>query len=280
MAPYGAHWRNLRRISTIEILSSHRLKLLAPMRSGEVKIMIQRLYKLCGWSSSEVELKPLMYAVAMNVMTRGIFGKRYYGVEEGKDFREMMEKMMRLFNDACIGDMIPCLRWLDWWKERRLRKFDVERGVLLRELVKEHKEKMKTKMEKDNGEEECKVVKPLIQAKTEIHNHVGCKRLLQESDLIHLPYLRCIINETLRMYPPAPFLVPHESSEDCIVGGYHIRRGLAIRVIGLTIGSIIQCFELERIDDELVDMTKAAGFNMQKGKPLRAMVRPRLAMRK
>ncbi|XP_010692664.1 cytochrome P450 81Q32 [Beta vulgaris subsp. vulgaris] len=385
-APYGPHWRNLRRITTVEILSSNRLKSLAGIRSEEVKLMIQRLRELCGSSSSsEVVLKPLVYDVSMNVMTRMIFGKRYYGVEgenNGEKFREMLAKMLTLFNDACIGDMIPCLRWLDWWKEGRLRKFDVERRMIMKELIEEHKEKMMMVVE--DGNEEFKV-KPLIQillrlqelepeyyndeiifgiildlligssdtsaetiewalslllnhpqvlnkAKHEIHNHVGYERLLNESDLNHLPYLRCIINETLRMYPPAPNLVPHESSENCMVGGYHIPRGtmlqinlwaiqnnpniwddpttfrperfegveghkigykmmpfgsgrrscpgegLASRVVGLTLGSIIQCFELDKINFMLVDMTKAVGFNLQKAEPLRALVRPCPAM--
>ncbi|KAJ9560131.1 hypothetical protein OSB04_005291 [Centaurea solstitialis] len=55
-------------------------------------------------------------------------------------------------------------------------------------------------------------------ARNEIDLHVGKYRLVEESDIANLPYLRCILNETLRLYPPAPLLVPHESSEDTIVG--------------------------------------------------------------
>lgn len=64
--------------------------------------------------------------------------------------------------------------------------------------------------------------KVLKKAKTEIVNLVGDERLVEESDMIKLPYLCCIINETLRMYPPAPLLVPHQSSEECFVEGYRI----------------------------------------------------------
>ncbi|KAM3272438.1 hypothetical protein ACQJBY_042529 [Aegilops geniculata] len=72
----------------------------------------------------------------------------------------------------------------------------------------------------------------LAKAKAEIDAVVGTSRLIQESDLEVLPYLRCIIIETLRLYPLAPNLVPHEASRDCTVtsGQYFIARGTMVLV--------------------------------------------------
>ncbi len=70
----------------------------------------------------------------------------------------------------------------------------------------------------------------LKKVKAEIDSQVGCGRLLNDSDFAKLPYLRCVINETLRLYPPQPLLLPHFSSEDCIVGGFHIPRGTILLV--------------------------------------------------
>nr|UUY85543.1 camptothecin hydroxylase [Camptotheca acuminata] len=66
--------------------------------------------------------------------------------------------------------------------------------------------------------------------RAEIDDHVGHGRLLDDSDLVKLPYLRCIINETLRLYPPTPLLLPHCSSVDCTVGGYEIPQGTILWV--------------------------------------------------
>ncbi|XP_057490154.1 cytochrome P450 81C13-like [Actinidia eriantha] len=66
--------------------------------------------------------------------------------------------------------------------------------------------------------------------RAEIDTQVGHSRLLDESDLANLPYLHCVINETLRLYPPVPLLLPHYSSEDCTVGGYVIPRGTTLFV--------------------------------------------------
>ena len=72
-------------------------------------------------------------------------------------------------------------------------------------------------------------------AAAEIISTVGTTRLLQEPNLANLPYLLGIVAETLRLYPLAPNLIPHEASSDLTVaagGGGHaiIRRGTVVLV--------------------------------------------------
>lgn len=169
--------------------------------------------------------------------------------------------------------------------------------------------------------------------KSEIDANVPEDRLLDEQDLPKLRYLQNVITETLRLYPPVPFLIPHQSSEDCKVGGYDIPKGtmllvnlwaihrdsrlwdepekfkperheaarkeegafmlpfgagrrkcpgggIATKVLGLALGTMIQGFEWERVSEELVDMTEGTGFSIPKVKPLEAVCKPREAMMK
>ncbi|KAK9073162.1 hypothetical protein SSX86_007486 [Deinandra increscens subsp. villosa] len=166
--------------------------------------------------------------------------------------------------------------------------------------------------------------------KNEIHTHVGSHRLLQESDLDKLNYLQNVVNESLRLYPTLPLLLPRETSNDITIRGYLVPRGtmlmvnawavqrdpilwdepdkfmperfdsqddniykllafgvgrrgcpgtnLGYRILGLTLGTLIQAFECEKTGVEEIDMTALYGVSMVKLKPLQALCTPRSNM--
>ena len=66
--------------------------------------------------------------------------------------------------------------------------------------------------------------------RAEIDTKVGTARMVEESDITNLPYLQCVVKETLRLCPVAPIIPAHEAMEDCTVGGFDVRRGTMILV--------------------------------------------------
>ncbi|CAL4905584.1 unnamed protein product [Urochloa decumbens] len=66
--------------------------------------------------------------------------------------------------------------------------------------------------------------------RTEIDANVGTGELVEESDITNLPYLQCVVKETLRLCPVAPVIPAHEAMEDCTVGGFDVRRGTMVLV--------------------------------------------------
>ncbi|CAM8981172.1 unnamed protein product [Rhodiola kirilowii] len=70
----------------------------------------------------------------------------------------------------------------------------------------------------------------LKKARSEIDTMISSGRLVDEADLPKLTYLQAIVNETFRMCPAAPLLVPHYSSAECTIQGFHIPRGTMLFV--------------------------------------------------
>ncbi|KAF7019154.1 hypothetical protein CFC21_032358 [Triticum aestivum] len=167
----------------------------------------------------------------------------------------------------------------------------------------------------------------MAKARAETDAVVGTGRLVDESDLANLPYLQCVVKETLRLFPVGPIIPAHEAMEDCTVGGFRVRRGtmilvnawaihrdasvwdapdefmperflgrdtvttpmlpfglgrrrcpgegLAMRLVGLTLATLVQCFEWDVGQGDAIDMAEGGGLSMPMATPLAALCRPR-----
>ncbi|OWM70831.1 hypothetical protein CDL15_Pgr014504 [Punica granatum] len=381
-APYGPHWRNLRRISTLEIFSASRLNSFLGIRLEEVRFLVRNLHRTVTERGgvARVEMRSRLEELAFNVIMRMVSGKRYFGadidnMDEAKKFREIIRDVFELSGASDPGDLVPMLRWVGLAGQQK-RKVETKKraDVFLQGLIDEHRNRTgeikrnhtKTiidlmldlqSSEPENYSDD--IIKGMIltllaagtdtssvtiewamslllnnptaleKARAELDNCVGQERLIDEHDIHRLPYLHNVINETFRLCPPAPLLVPHYSSSDAKVQGFDVPRGtmlfvnawalhrdptvwddptsfrperfegldqasyahkllpfglgrrgcpgsgLAHKVVGLGLGALIQCFEWERVGEELVDLSEGTGLTMPKAQPLEALCRSR-----
>ncbi|KAM7496362.1 hypothetical protein LguiA_020776 [Lonicera macranthoides] len=65
----------------------------------------------------------------------------------------------------------------------------------------------------------------LQRAIEELDRVVGTHRLVQESDLMELNYIKACAKEAFRLHPIAPFNIPHVAMSDTTVAGYFIPKG-------------------------------------------------------
>ncbi|XP_078440329.1 cytochrome P450 84A1-like [Wolffia australiana] len=72
-------------------------------------------------------------------------------------------------------------------------------------------------------------------AQAELTKVVGIDRKVNEEDIDKLPYLKCIIKETLRLHPPIPVAM-HEAMEDVEVAGFWVPAGTRVLVNAWAIG--------------------------------------------
>ncbi|KAL0306967.1 UNVERIFIED_CONTAM: cytochrome [Sesamum radiatum] len=110
-ASYGDHWRNLRRISALELLSSHKLNLLSSIPANEARALISKLLENNN-PSKDVDMRKLFFEHTYNIVTRMITGR--VGVENSKEaemFQEIVAEMSRLTLEANVADFLPFTRW-------------------------------------------------------------------------------------------------------------------------------------------------------------------------
>ncbi|KAJ0756588.1 putative isoflavone 2'-hydroxylase [Helianthus annuus] len=167
-APYGDHWRNLRRISSLEIFSSHRLTEFEPIRADEVRHMMCKLYQSSLKLDPVVHVRPMLVDLTLNVVMRMISGKRYYYskddvlIDEEKEkahrFQEIVTEILKLVGATNIGDHVPMLRWLGVSKlEKRLIALQAKRDLFMQELLEELKENMDS-----NGKQRKNMIQKLL----------------------------------------------------------------------------------------------------------------------
>jgi len=70
----------------------------------------------------------------------------------------------------------------------------------------------------------------------EIESTVKKPGKVNESDVGRMKFLQCVVKETLRLHPPVPLAIPHESVETATVCGYNIPKRTTVMVNVWVIG--------------------------------------------
>ncbi|XP_028764209.1 cytochrome P450 81E8-like [Neltuma alba] len=140
---YGDHWRNLRRIMMVEILSTHRLNHFLETRKDEMMRLVRKLAHDSSKGFTKVELKSKFLEMTFNIIMRMVCGKRYLGddidaadVEEARKFQTILKELPRLGGANNPGDFFPILRWFDYDNlEKKLKSFSGRVDEFLQGLI-------------------------------------------------------------------------------------------------------------------------------------------------
>jgi cytochrome P450 family 82 subfamily G polypeptide 1 len=122
LAPYGNYWRNMRKIATIELLSSHRLEKLKHVRDLEIYSLLKNLYTFVKNSNGAIEVPISKYLdhMTFNIIVRMIAGKRFGGEtinqedSEAWRLRNAIKDATYLSGVFVLADAIPFLSWFDF----------------------------------------------------------------------------------------------------------------------------------------------------------------------
>jgi isoflavone 2'-hydroxylase len=146
-APYGDHWRNLRRISALEIFSTTRLNMFLGIRRDEIKHLLCKLGRNSSQDFTKVELKSMFLELTFNIIMRMVAGKRYYGYgedvkdeEEARQFRAIIREIIANGGASNPQEFVPLMRWIEHGGlEKRLTRLAKRMDAFLQGLIDEKK---------------------------------------------------------------------------------------------------------------------------------------------
>ena len=143
VSPYGDHWRNLRRIATLEIFSNNRLNAFSGIRKDEIKRLLRKLSRNSLDGFAKVDL--VFSELTSNIIMRMLAGKRYYGdevsdEEEARRLREIVKEANAYGGAVNPGDFLPVLNWFgkDGY-EKRVRSLAKRTDAFLQGLIDENR---------------------------------------------------------------------------------------------------------------------------------------------
>nr|XP_023900500.1 protopine 6-monooxygenase-like [Quercus suber] len=244
-SPYGPYWRQVRKMAMLEVLSNHCLEMLKHIREAEVNDSIKEIFELLGRKNKVfVEMERWFGYKTLNIVSKSFSKKKKKKVSRmvvGKRFGGATTKYENERNDQCrkalrgFFDLTGTFVYM----RKNLGSLFTSVGyllipynpiiLLLQALILAATDTTTVtliwalSLLLNNRE-------TLKKAQQELDIQVGRERQVKESDVKNLEYLQAILKETMRLYPAAPLLVPHESLEDCTLAGYNIPSGTRLLV--------------------------------------------------
>ncbi|KAJ9182760.1 hypothetical protein P3X46_006717 [Hevea brasiliensis] len=138
-APYGDSWRQLRKICTMELLSTRRVQSFRSIREEEVSYLIRSISSSEG---SPVNLSRMAFALSNTIIFRTAFGT--LREQQNQDaFLPLVQKILEMLEGFSVADIFPSLAFLHRISGMRskLQKVHQEADLILENIISEHREK-------------------------------------------------------------------------------------------------------------------------------------------
>ncbi|GJM97894.1 hypothetical protein PR202_ga14855 [Eleusine coracana subsp. coracana] len=135
-APYGDGWRQIRKICTVELLSTRRVQSFRPVREEETRRLLRAM---AASKATPVNLSEMLSAYAADSSVRAIIGSRF---KHRDAFLVMLERGVKLFAKMSLPDLYPSSRLalLVSRMPGKMKRHRQEVSTFLGAIVREHQE--------------------------------------------------------------------------------------------------------------------------------------------
>lgn len=152
-APYGDHWRQMRKMSTLELFSLKRVQSFRFIREEEVALLIDSITESSS-SATPVDISEKMFGLTGSIVFRMAFGKRFRG--SNYDGNNRLPELIHAAESLASFSAEECFPNFGWIIDRisgyhgKLEGVFLELDTLLQELINDHLKPERTKQEQED----------------------------------------------------------------------------------------------------------------------------------
>ncbi|KAE8716159.1 putative Cytochrome P450, family 71, subfamily B, polypeptide 10 [Hibiscus syriacus] len=229
-SPYSECWREMRKITVLEIFSTKRVKSFRFIREDEVGSLMDSMSPPL---TDPVNLTEKVFALSGSIIFRTAFGKCFHGSEfDRAKFYELVHDVETVAGAFSYDEWFPGFGWIiDWISGHngRVERVSMSWMRFSTEHVLGRRRHQRADCDLGNGGT-CEKSNTDEESTRRSSRRHGNKGRVPEADLDQLQYLKMIIKETLRLHPPAPMLIAREAISHFKINGYDIHPKTLIQV--------------------------------------------------
>ncbi|XP_020599077.1 cytochrome P450 71A1-like [Phalaenopsis equestris] len=136
---YGESWRQMRRLGTTYLLSSHRVKSFISDRKEEVSLLLEKVAKEASRGNGVICMPEILSSFVTSVICRVVIGPSV-SEEEKKRFFKLAHDTLTLISMFYVEDFFPKLGWLDVLRgvNERVKNHEKNWDNILEQIIKDH----------------------------------------------------------------------------------------------------------------------------------------------
>ncbi|KAM0855654.1 hypothetical protein ACQ4PT_049627 [Festuca glaucescens] len=134
-ARYGDHWREMRKVCIMELLSPKQVRRMESIRAEEVHSLVGAITASAG---ATVNVSHKVVALSNHVATRAVFGGKFR--QQGRYLHEL-HQAFTLLDGFCLVDLFPSSRLARWLStgERRVKRCYGRIQPMIADVIQERK---------------------------------------------------------------------------------------------------------------------------------------------
>ncbi|KAK8527109.1 hypothetical protein V6N12_054334 [Hibiscus sabdariffa] len=134
-APYGASWRQLRKVCTMELFSMKRVQSFRSIREEQVSSFIRSIFSNTG---SEINIGEMLRNLSYSITLNSVFGTR---CKQHDTFVSTVRKVLKAFHGFSIAELFPSVKLLPMITGVRpkLERFRHDLDGMLDIIIEEHR---------------------------------------------------------------------------------------------------------------------------------------------